>query len=130
MFASLILPVLAGCTDEVESQHTPQKTPVQAIFGDGPDTALVPFPSDRYTVADPSTRTGLRVDIGPHNTADALALSLPTIIFIPPYFASHLGIPLETVAAIFFSAMSFTTSSAPSKPKTFTWLALPALTRA
>jgi len=80
MFASLILPVLAGCTDEVESQHTPQKTPVQAIFGDGPDTALVPFPSDRYTVADPSTRTGLRVDIGPHNTADALALSLPTTV--------------------------------------------------
>lgn len=34
--------------------------------------------------------------------APLLALSLPTIIFIPPYFASHLGIPLETVAAIFF----------------------------
>ena len=33
-------------------------------------------------------------------------------------------------AAIFFSAMSFTTSSAPSKPKTFTLSALPALTRA
>ncbi len=31
-----------------------------------------------------------------------LALSLPTIIFIPPYFASHLGIPLVTVSAIFF----------------------------
>lgn len=31
-----------------------------------------------------------------------LALSLPTIIFIPPYFASHLGIPLGVVSAIFF----------------------------
>jgi Na+/melibiose symporter-like transporter len=31
-----------------------------------------------------------------------LALSLPTIIFIPPYFASHLGIPLYAVSAIFF----------------------------
>lgn len=30
-----------------------------------------------------------------------LALSLPTIIFIPPYFASHLGIPLYAVSAIF-----------------------------
>ncbi len=33
--------------------------------------------------------------------APLLALSLPTIIFIPPYFASHLGIPLVTVSAIF-----------------------------
>lgn len=30
-----------------------------------------------------------------------LALSLPTIIFIPPYFASELGIPLVWVSAIF-----------------------------
>lgn len=34
--------------------------------------------------------------------APLLALSLPTIIFIPPYFASHLGIPLFAVSAIFF----------------------------
>jgi Na+/melibiose symporter-like transporter len=34
--------------------------------------------------------------------APLLALSLPTIIFIPPYFASELGIPLVTVSAIFF----------------------------
>jgi len=34
--------------------------------------------------------------------APLLALSLPTIIFIPPYFASHLGIPLYAVSAIFF----------------------------
>ncbi len=33
--------------------------------------------------------------------APLLALSLPTIIFIPPYFASHLGIPLYWVSAIF-----------------------------
>jgi len=33
--------------------------------------------------------------------APLLALSLPTIIFIPPYFASHLGIPLYAVSAIF-----------------------------
>lgn len=30
-----------------------------------------------------------------------LALSLPTIIFLPPYFASDLGVPLSAVSAIF-----------------------------
>lgn len=33
--------------------------------------------------------------------APLLALSLPTIIFIPPYFAADLGIPLYAVSAIF-----------------------------
>lgn len=33
--------------------------------------------------------------------APLLALSLPTIIFIPPYFASHLHVPLFWVSAIF-----------------------------
>lgn len=33
--------------------------------------------------------------------APLLALSLPTIIFLPPYFAAHLGIPLFWVSAIF-----------------------------
>jgi GPH family glycoside/pentoside/hexuronide:cation symporter len=36
-----------------------------------------------------------------------LALSLPTIIFLPPYFASHLGIPLGLVSVIFFGARVF-----------------------
>lgn len=35
--------------------------------------------------------------------APLLALSLPTIIFLPPHFASHLGIPLWAVSVIFFS---------------------------
>jgi hypothetical protein len=48
-----------------------------AIYGDGPDTSLVPFPSDRYSVADAATKTGLRVDIGAHNTADTFALAYP-----------------------------------------------------
>lgn len=33
-----------------------------------------------------------------------LALSLPSIIFLPPYFASHLGVPLWAVSAIFLGA--------------------------
>lgn len=39
--------------------------------------------------------------------APLLALSLPSIIFLPPYFASHLGIPLWAVSAIFFGARIF-----------------------
>jgi len=39
--------------------------------------------------------------------APLLALSLPTIIFLPPYFASHLGIPLAAVSAIFLGARVF-----------------------
>lgn len=39
--------------------------------------------------------------------APLLALSLPTIIFLPPYFASHLGIPLAVVSAIFLGARVF-----------------------
>jgi glycoside/pentoside/hexuronide:cation symporter, GPH family len=36
--------------------------------------------------------------------APLLALSLPVIIFLPPYFASHLGVPLWAVSAIFLGA--------------------------
>lgn len=39
--------------------------------------------------------------------APLLALTLPTIIFLPPYFASHLGIPLTVVSAIFLGARVF-----------------------
>jgi Na+/melibiose symporter-like transporter len=39
--------------------------------------------------------------------APLLALTLPTIIFLPPYFASHLGIPLTVVSAIFLGARMF-----------------------
>lgn len=35
-----------------------------------------------------------------------LALTLPTVIFLPPYFETHLGLPGWVVAAIFFSARS------------------------
>lgn len=39
--------------------------------------------------------------------APLLALSLPVIIFLPPYFASHLGVPLWAVTAIFLGARLF-----------------------
>ncbi len=36
-----------------------------------------------------------------------LALSLPVIIFLPPHFAEHLGLPLWAVSAIFLGARVF-----------------------
>lgn len=79
-FSLLSFASLLGCSGDpapVETEPPNEEPPTYAIFGDAPDTALVPFPSDRYTVADATTKTGLRVDIGPHNTNDALALAYP-----------------------------------------------------
>ena len=39
--------------------------------------------------------------------APLLALSLPSVIFLPPHFAEHLGLPLWVVSAIFFGARIF-----------------------
>ncbi|MBL8537682.1 MAG: MFS transporter [Hyphomonadaceae bacterium] len=39
--------------------------------------------------------------------APLLALSLPVIIFLPPHFAEHLGLPLWMVSAIFLGARVF-----------------------
>ena len=39
--------------------------------------------------------------------APLLALSLPVIIFLPPHFAEHLGLPLWAVSAIFLGARVF-----------------------
>jgi len=39
--------------------------------------------------------------------APLLALTLPAIIFLPPHFAEHLGLPLWAVSAIFLGARMF-----------------------
>jgi Na+/melibiose symporter-like transporter len=39
--------------------------------------------------------------------APLLALSLPVIIFLPPHFAEHLGLPLWAISAIFLGARVF-----------------------
>jgi glycoside/pentoside/hexuronide:cation symporter, GPH family len=57
-------------------------------------------------VAQP-TRSNWEVAAFAAPAAPLLALSLPTIIFLPPYFASHLGIPLAVVSAIFLGARVF-----------------------
>jgi glycoside/pentoside/hexuronide:cation symporter, GPH family len=58
-------------------------------------------------VSQPKTRSNWEVAAFAAPAAPLLALSLPTIIFLPPYFASHLGIPLAVVSAIFLGARVF-----------------------
>jgi len=45
---------------------------VEAIYAAPETTVLTPYPSDRYTVADNSTPTGLRVHIDPDETKDMI----------------------------------------------------------
>ncbi|MEZ4294685.1 MAG: hypothetical protein R3B70_06890 [Polyangiaceae bacterium] len=75
--AALAPLTLAACSpEETETGPTPEVEPsIYAIYGQGPDTPLVPFPSNRYSKPDAASKTGLRVDIGPHNTGDSLALT-------------------------------------------------------
>ena len=79
---SLIALLLAACADESDPPHTepePDPPSILAVYGDGPDTGLFPFPSNRYT-REGTSATGLRVDIGPHNTGDELVLGLPDTV--------------------------------------------------
>jgi glycoside/pentoside/hexuronide:cation symporter, GPH family len=58
-------------------------------------------------VSQAKTRSNWEVAAFAAPAAPLLALSLPTIIFLPPYFASHLGIPLAVVSALFLGARVF-----------------------
>ena len=57
--------VLGACSSE------PEPEPVFALYGAQAFTRLTPYPSNRYTKADPTSKTGRRVDIGTATTADA-----------------------------------------------------------
>ncbi|MBK6516532.1 MAG: alpha/beta fold hydrolase [Polyangiaceae bacterium] len=72
--------VLASCTEETV-EPAPEESPrVQVVYGDPLATQLVPFPSDRYTVPDASTRTGLRVRVDAGSTGDAFVASYPLVV--------------------------------------------------
>lgn len=76
--STLPFALLLGCSGEPAEPPVEEDPPsILAIYGNPAETALVPFPSDRYTKVDAGTKTGLRVDIGPHNTNDSLALAYP-----------------------------------------------------
>lgn len=67
---------LAGCGSE--HSDSAGAAPVVVVYGDPASTELTLFPSDRYTLPDEATPTGLRVDIGAHNTVDQLLTASPT----------------------------------------------------
>ena len=73
LFASAI----SACGDD--SIVAPTETRVEAIYGAPAETQLVPFPSDRYAVADGTTRTGLRVAISAETTGDTLVAGYPLV---------------------------------------------------
>lgn len=69
---------LVGCSGEDEPAV--DTASVVVLYGAPAETELTLFPSDRYTVADPSTPTGLRVHIGSDNTVDQLVTAYPTTL--------------------------------------------------
>lgn len=56
----------AGCSSSDAGE------PVYALYGLQADTRLTPYPSNRFARRDPSSKTGLRVDIRPETTGDVL----------------------------------------------------------
>lgn len=65
--------LLAACGEEDpsgSSTSTPPPATSVAFYGPSVETDLIPFPSDRYARNDATTTTGLRVDIGDHNSGD------------------------------------------------------------
>ncbi len=69
-----------ACGDDTQPEPTPEKPRVEAVFGAPLETQLVPYPSDRYTVADGATRTGLRVKVDTSTTGDAFVASYPLVV--------------------------------------------------
>lgn len=66
---------LSGCyVDDIASLPAPVPPSIEALYGPAATTILSPFPSDRYTVGDPGTHTGLRVNLGVGTTADPMIL--------------------------------------------------------
>jgi pimeloyl-ACP methyl ester carboxylesterase len=70
----LALALLCGCSGADSGSKAPSSI---AKYGPAAQSDLTPYPSDRYTVPDPSTPTGLRVDITSAKTADQLVAAYP-----------------------------------------------------
>jgi pimeloyl-ACP methyl ester carboxylesterase len=66
-----------ACGDD--SALPAEKPRVFAVYGPAVDTQLVPFPSNRYAVADGAARTGLRVTISTETTGDTLVAGYPLV---------------------------------------------------
>lgn len=67
---------VVACGDgEADEPRAAQARSV-VLYGAREQTELTPFPSNRYTRADASTATGLRVDVTPQTTADEMVTEL------------------------------------------------------
>jgi pimeloyl-ACP methyl ester carboxylesterase len=82
-----MLAMAAGClllgacsSDEAQPREQPPSATAVVLYGPAADTELTPFPSDRYTAADATTETGLRVTLGPGTTADQLIAAYPDTV--------------------------------------------------
>lgn len=69
--------VLPACGDPAA---TPAPAPIVALYGKPAETALSPYPSNRYTYADAATSTGLRIHVGPDVTNDQLIAGYETTV--------------------------------------------------
>ena len=65
-----LLILLAGCSSDGTIVTVGPPAGPHPLYGPGPSTALIPYPSNRYAKADATTPTGLRVSIDPSTTAD------------------------------------------------------------
>jgi pimeloyl-ACP methyl ester carboxylesterase len=72
-FSSLILGVSGACSSAPAAEP-----PVAALYGPREATRLVPFPSNRYAKPDATTKTGLRVDLRPETSGDAMVGAFPS----------------------------------------------------
>lgn len=69
LVAALGIVVAPACDDDT----TLSAPPVVVLYGAQKDTRLSPYPSNRYAKADPSTKTGLRVDLSGATSGDQVA---------------------------------------------------------
>ncbi|MEO7330553.1 MAG: hypothetical protein ABI193_18405, partial [Minicystis sp.] len=70
--------LLAGCSDG--EALSPLPPPIEAVYGVAAHSNLVPYPSDRYTVADPGTKTGLRVNVTTETSGDPFVATFGPIL--------------------------------------------------
>ncbi len=70
---------LTGCSSDDGASDSGSPTTV-VLYGPAAESELTPYPSNRYTIEDSSTPTGLRVQIDTTNTSDAILQSYPVTL--------------------------------------------------
>ena len=77
---ALSMGVATACSHEASNEPVPAAKLVYAVYGPGPAAPLTPFPSNRYTRADPTTGTKLKVDVSAATTGDHLIALYPATV--------------------------------------------------